>query len=79
MSLNNDFRKLPDGDYLSSVELRYNDAFFLRILLDDFIDHIGEQRLCDGAEAQMLERAESCKATISAYLNAATAEIKKVV
>ncbi len=79
MSQSANFTRQPDGDYLSSVELTYNDAFFLRVLLDDFIDHIGEQRLCDGAEAQMLERAESCKATISAYLNAATAEIKKGV
>lgn len=79
MSLNNDFRKLPDGDYLSSVELRYNDAFFLRVLLDDFIEHIGEQRLCEGADAALLERAESCKATVTAYLNNATAAIKKGV
>lgn len=79
MSLNNDFRKLPDGDYISSVELTYNDAFFLRVLLDDFIEHIGEQRLCEGAETQLLERAESCKETVTAYLNNATAAIKKGV
>ena len=79
MSQFDNFSRQPDGDYISSVELKYNDAFFLRVLLDDFIDHIGEQRLCDGAEAQMLERAESCKATVTAYLNAATSEIKKGV
>lgn len=76
MSLNNDFRKLPDGDYLSSVELRYNDAFFLRVLLDDFIEHISEQRLCEGAETQLLERAESCKNTVTEYLNNAYDYIK---
>ena len=79
MSQSANFTRQPDGDYVSSMELTYNDAFFLRILLYYFIDHIGEQRLCDGDEAQMLERAESCNATVTAYLNAATSEIKKGV
>ena len=76
MSLSNDFRKLPDGDYISSVELTYNDAFFLRVLLDDFIEHIGEQRLCKDADAALLERAESCKNTVTEYLNNAYDYIK---
>ena len=79
MSQSANFTRQPDGDYISSMELTYNDAFFLRVLLDDFIEHISEQRLCEGAEAQLLERAESCKATVTAYLNAATSEIKKGV
>ena len=79
MSQSANFTRQPDGDYISSMELTYNDAFFLRVLLDDFIEHISEQRLCEGAEAQLLERAESCIATVTAYLNAATSEIKKGV
>ncbi|MBR4626556.1 MAG: hypothetical protein IKO47_02425 [Ruminococcus sp.] len=79
MSQSANFTRQPDGDYISSVELTYNDAFFLRVLLDDFIEHIGEQRLCKDADAALLERAENCKAILSAYLNAATAEIKKGV
>ena len=79
MSQSANFTRQPDGDYISSMELTYNDAFFLRVLLDDFIEHISEQRLCEGAEAQLLERAESCKATVTAYLNNATAAIKKGV
>ena len=61
MSQSANFTRQPDGDYISSMELTYNDAFFLRVLLDDFIEHISEQRLCEGAEAQLLERAESIK------------------
>ena len=78
MSQNENFSKLPNGDIIGKWELNYNDAVFLRFLLDDFIEHIGERCIFtdSSAEEQMLERANSSRDAVTAYLNAAFEEMK---
>lgn len=78
MSQNENFSKLPNGDTIGKWELNYNDAVFLRFLLDDFIEHIGERRIFtdSSAEEQMLERANSSRNAVTAYLNSAFEGIK---
>lgn len=78
MRQNERFSKLPNGDIIEKMELNYNDAVFLRFLLDDFIEHIGERRIFtdSSAEEQMLERANSSRNAVTAYLNAAFEEMK---
>ena len=78
MSQNEKLCKLQKGDIVGKMELNYNDAVFLRFLLDDFIEHIGERRIFtdSAAEEQMLERANSSRNAVTAYLNAAFEEMK---
>ncbi len=78
MSQNERFTKLPNGDIIGKWELNYNDAVFLRFLLDDFIEHIGERRIFtdSSADEQLLERSNSSKNAVTAYLNAAFEEMK---
>ena len=78
MRQNERFSKLPNGDIIEKMELNYNDAVFLRFLLDDFIEHIGERRIFtdSSAEEQMLERANSSRNAVTAYLNSAFEGIK---
>ena len=78
MSQSEKLSKLPNGDNIGKWELNYNDAVFLRFLLDDFIEHIGERRIFtdSSAEEQMLERANSSRNAVTAYLNAAFEEMK---
>ncbi len=78
MSQSEKLSKLQNGDIIGKIELNYNDAVFLRFLLDDFIEHIGERRIFtdSSAEEQMLERANSSRNAVTAYLNAAFEEMK---
>jgi hypothetical protein len=78
MSQSEKLSKLPNGDNIGKWELNYNDAVFLRFLLDDFIEHIGERRIFtdSSAEEQMLERANSSRNAVTEYLNAAFEEMK---
>ena len=78
MSRNVNFSKLQNGDIIGKIELNYNDAVFLRFLLDDFIEHIGERRIFtdSSADEQLLERSNSSRNAVTAYLNAAFEEMK---
>ena len=78
MSQNERFTKLTNGDIFGKMELNYNDAVFLRFLLDDFIEHIGEHRIFtdSSADEQLLERSNSSRNAVTAYLNAAFEEMK---
>lgn len=78
MSQSEKLSKLQNSDIIGKMELNYNDAVFLRFLLDDFIEHIGERRIFtdSSAEEQMLERANSSRNAVTAYLNAAFEEMK---
>ena len=78
MSQNENFSKLPNGDTIGKWELNYNDAVFLRFLLDDFIEHIGERRIFtdSSADEQLLERSNSSRNAVTAYLNSAFEGIK---
>ena len=78
MSQNERFTKLPNGDIIGKWELNYNDAVFLRFLLDDFIEHIGERRIFtdSSADEQLLERSNSSRNAVTAYLNSAFEGIK---